>query len=218
MAESDEMTDVPAQDLDLSILEGITPFPWRVYVQEIADKEQAKKELCDLIEGTPNFQPRLVYVTDDEWDLAVCITGCGERSEANAHAIAALPAMKREIKQWLKLKEYAKSLGQETYLDLHAENVRLRALNAGLAKHLEEADELLEIAYYAHQKMGLEGRGNAGLPHETRIFAMHFSQPETPRTLEHVILSGDGRYWRFRTRDILAKANPSTSSQEGEGK
>jgi hypothetical protein len=65
-------------------------------------------------------------------------------------------------------------------------------------KVLEEAWELLQCAYYAHQKMGLEGQGNRGLPHETRMFAAHFSQPETPKTPEHVILSGDGRYWKWR--------------------
>ena len=63
---------------------------------------------------------------------------------------------------------------------------------------INEAEKLLECAYYAHQKMGLEGCGNHGLSHEVRMFAMHFSQPETPKTPQHVILSGDGRYWKWR--------------------
>jgi hypothetical protein len=62
---------------------------------------------------------------------------------------------------------------------------------------LQEAATLLQIAHYAHQKMGLEGQGNRGLPHETRMFAMHFSEPETPRTPEHIILAGDGRFRRW---------------------
>lgn len=72
-------------------------------------------------------------------------------------------------------------------------------------KVLDEAYELLRVAYYAHQKMGLEGCGARGLPHETRMFAAHFSRPETPRTPEHTILSGDGRYqkWCQSVKDLL---------------
>jgi hypothetical protein len=62
---------------------------------------------------------------------------------------------------------------------------------------LDEAAELLRIAHHAHQKMGLEGEGNRGHSHEVRMFAMHFSQPETPKTPEHTILSGDGRFWKW---------------------
>lgn len=68
-----------------------TPGPWRVYAQEIADKDQAKHELCQLVDGTPNFQNVMVYVTDDDWNLAPAVTGCGEHSIANAHLIAAAP-------------------------------------------------------------------------------------------------------------------------------
>lgn len=64
-------------------------------------------------------------------------------------------------------------------------------------KVLDEAAELLRIAHYAHQKMGFEGEGNRGHSHEVRMFAMHFSQPETPRTPEHTILSGDGRFQKW---------------------
>ena len=67
-----------------------------------------------------------------------------------------------------------------------------------LEKSLIEAYALLTVDYHAHQKMGLEGRGNSGLAHETRMFAMHFSEPETPKTPMHTILSGDGRYWKWR--------------------
>jgi hypothetical protein len=82
-----------------------TPGPWRVYEQEIADKDQAKKELCDLVEGTPNFQPWLVYVTDDDWNLATAVTGCGERSKANARLIAAAPKMLAALQLVMSLYE-----------------------------------------------------------------------------------------------------------------
>lgn len=67
-----------------------------------------------------------------------------------------------------------------------------------LERAVIEAAALLNIAYFAHQKLGLEGRGNSGLAHETRIFAMHFSDAETPKTPMHTMLKGDGRYWAWR--------------------
>jgi hypothetical protein len=76
----------------------------------------------------------------------------------------------------------------------------LRAPLAGTRtlEALIEAEELLQVAHHAHQKMGLEGQGNRGLPHETRMFAAHFSQPEEPKTPDHTILSGDGRYFKWK--------------------
>jgi hypothetical protein len=109
-------------------LGGHTPGRWRVYIQDVADKEQAKKELCDLIEGTPNFQPRLVYVTDDDWNLAVCVTGCGEKSEANARAIASIPDMVAEIDRLYAVIENK----NEACRLLNEDNDRLRAINAEL--------------------------------------------------------------------------------------
>ena len=71
-------------------------------------------------------------------------------------------------------------------------------MDADIRKVLGEAWKLLEVAYHAHQKLGLEGQGNRGLPHETRMFAAHFSAPEPPKSQEHTILSGDGRYYEWR--------------------
>lgn len=85
--------------------------------------------------------------------------------------------------------------------DAHGEAQRWALEVERLRTHLKEADKLLEVAYRAHQKMGLEGEGARGHSHEVRMFALHFSQPETPKTPEHVILSGNGRYRRFRQRD-----------------
>ncbi len=70
-------------------VEKATPGEWRVFEQEIADKEQAKRELCELVDGTPDFQPVMAYVTDDDFDLAAAVTGCGKRSKDNAAYIAA---------------------------------------------------------------------------------------------------------------------------------
>lgn len=40
---------------------------------------------------------------------------------------AEIERLRAELREFTELKEYAKSLGQETYLELHADNERLRA-------------------------------------------------------------------------------------------
>lgn len=83
-----------------------TPGPWRIYEQPITDKDEAKRELCRMVDGTPNFQPVLVYVTDDEFVLSPAVTGCGERSIANARLIAAAPDLLAHAKADLAELEY----------------------------------------------------------------------------------------------------------------
>lgn len=63
-----------------------TELPWSVWVEPIADADQAKKELGLLVEGTPDFRPHLVYLCGPN-NLAPAVTGCGEKSIANAEYI-----------------------------------------------------------------------------------------------------------------------------------
>lgn len=96
---------------------------------------------------------------------------------------------------------------QTCELDLRDARAQIDRLEA----RLREADELLRCAHYAHQRLGLEGGGNRGYPHEVRIFAMHFSEAEEPKTPRRTILAGDGRFWRYwRDRH--------TDEQSGESK
>lgn len=80
--------------------------------------------------------------------------------------------------------------------DSCAKDIEIERLRA----ELKEAEELLQTAFYAHQKMGLEGCGASGLSHEVRMFAQDFSIAETPKTPQHTILTGNGRYRKFLLR------------------
>jgi hypothetical protein len=75
---------------------------------------------------------------------------------------------------------------------------------------IAEAWELLRIAHLAHQKLGFEGRGATGLSHEVRMFAAEFSEAQEPRTPQHTILTGTGRYrkWREAVKERLATRSP----------
>ncbi len=79
-----------------------TERPWSVYVEPITDKEHAKRELSLLVDGTPNFKERLVYICGPG-GLAPAVTGCGERSEANAalivHSVNSLPVALKALEE-----------------------------------------------------------------------------------------------------------------------
>lgn len=93
-----------------------------------------------------------------------------------------------------RAREIVAATGDLPTVDEHSEMERLRAV-------LREADELLEVAYYAHQKMGLEGRGDdCSLSSEVRWYALHFSRPESTPLTPGKLSSGDGRYLRLRQR------------------
>jgi hypothetical protein len=118
--------------IELPSLEGLPEGPWRYQEQSDA--------YTHIVRGTGNH----------------FIIQCGQSTKGDqeklARAIAAIPDMVRELTEFRKLKEYAKSLGQETYLELHAENDRLRALNDELVEALVEARHALE--WYEQEKTG----------------------------------------------------------------
>src|SRR5262245_21772538 len=128
------MTDT-TQDtaFDLSILEGITPGPWEFY--EEASKVAADR--CDIAE---------IWQGSPEW-------------KANARAIAAIPAMKREIERlrkeiasddaWCKgydqarSEQIAKIQQQNAQIDAdYEETESLRAFNAELVEALQQIVDL----------------------------------------------------------------------------
>lgn len=64
---------------------------------------------------------------------------------------AEIARLRSELQEFTELKEYAKSLGQETYLELHAKNERLRAALEWITEHhdvqamLTKAREALRV-------------------------------------------------------------------------
>lgn len=64
---------------------------WGVYVSDVADKDAAKAELAELVEGTQEFSGHLYHVVSGEHCMAT--TGCGPRGRENADNIARLPLM-----------------------------------------------------------------------------------------------------------------------------
>lgn len=92
------------------------------------------------------------------------------------------------------------------------ELVALRNSRDTLVSALNEAYELLQIARSALYKLGLAGRGSDALPHETRMFALHFSPAEELKLPFGTKVTGDGRlaaFWKMGMAAIeAAKAQP----------
>ena len=65
----------------------MTDSAWAVWCEKIDGPKDAKRVLSDLVDGTPAPTNELWSVTD-EHDLAVAVTGCGERSEIHAKMIS----------------------------------------------------------------------------------------------------------------------------------
>src|SRR5215831_6374614 len=84
------MTDTP---------DTLPPGPWRIFEQPIADKEEAKREMCRMIDGTPDFQNLITYVTPHTGGLAICVNVGGKTAAASARAIATIPEREREIER-----------------------------------------------------------------------------------------------------------------------
>jgi hypothetical protein len=79
------------------------------------------------------------------------------------------------------------------------ELVALKCCQTELLDSLREAYELLGVARSAMYKLGLAGRGSDALPHETRMFALHFSPDEILTLPGGMKRTGDGRLAKFWT-------------------
>lgn len=64
------------------------PGPWALYLEPVSSPEQAKAELCQLVDGT-DFSPALPMLVD-EAGLCPAVTGCGAQSLSNAQLIVAM--------------------------------------------------------------------------------------------------------------------------------
>jgi hypothetical protein len=64
-----------------------TERPWGVYVELTPTLEDARRELSQLVDGTPEFSGSVVMISAN--GLAPAVTGCGATSEINAHFIVA---------------------------------------------------------------------------------------------------------------------------------
>lgn len=92
------------------------------------------------------------------------------------------------------------------------EIVAQRNSRDSLIAALNEAYELLQIARSALYKLGLDGRGSDALPHETRMFALHFSPAQEIKYPYGTTVTGSGRlaaFWKMGNDAIVAaKAQP----------
>ena len=86
---------------------------------------------------------------------------------------------------------------------LKSKLIRANALNNQAADLLNEAWKLLDIAYRHMGKNGLRDEGdNCSLPHETRMFALHFSDEDILE--EPGMRKGAGTYrdWRKKVNGL----------------
>lgn len=72
-----------------------TQGDYRVWCGEVETLEDAKRELCELVDGTKNFSGKL-YLLEANGDCPA-LTGCGATSKANAEYFASAPDMMRLI-------------------------------------------------------------------------------------------------------------------------
>lgn len=108
-------------------LEGVTPGPWHVYSEKVADKEAAIAESAYQIEHTDPFVGEIFML--NAGGKCPALTGCGPCSEANARYIAAVNPV--SISELLSTLE-----------SLQSENEMLRASRDGYVK---QRDEILRL-------------------------------------------------------------------------
>lgn len=108
-------------------LEGVTPGPWEVYSEKVADKAAAIAESAYQVEHTEPFVGEIFML--NAGGKCPALTGCGPCSEANARYIAAVnPAAISELLSTLE--------------SLQRESEMLRASRDGYVK---QRDEILRL-------------------------------------------------------------------------
>ena len=120
---------------------GFTKGPWAIYRQPLRNRIHACWELARLVFGTNSFVPSLPMIVSADGKCPA-VTGCGAKSEANAHLIAAAPDMYGEAEFLLdRLGEFENDLpeglvARDFYGHIEPSMARLRAI---LAKARGEA-------------------------------------------------------------------------------
>ncbi|MDH1268790.1 hypothetical protein N5C81_14285 [Rhizobium pusense] len=108
-------------------LEGVTPGPWHVYSEKVADKAAAIAESAYQVEHTEPFVGEIFML--NAGGKCPALTGCGPCSEANARYIAAVnPAAVSELISTLE------SLQCENE-NLRKDKDHISAEKAGIAKN-----------------------------------------------------------------------------------
>lgn len=152
-------------------LEGVTPGPWNVYSEKVAEKAEAIAELAYQVEHTEPFVGEIFML--NAGGKCPALTGCGPCSEANARYIAAvnpatisellftLESLQRENEALKKDRDFWKEQFQVetryrieladrgTLLALTDANSRAEAAEAE-AKMLREALHKIESGYGAN--------------------------------------------------------------------
>lgn len=152
-------------------------------------KRLAKKLSTALVDLTPGGSEYFTLVGDDYYaDIDACVRVIRE-SKARTLQFAGERNVQRQ---------------------------RAEAAEAAVAearKLMDEAQQLLQLASHAHQKMRLEGEGrNIGHSHEVRMFALHFSNAENPPPPDPVMPTGSGRFWNWwQAANAWLLAHPDTT-------
>lgn len=124
-------------------LEGVTPGPWHVYSEKVADKAAAIAESAYQVEHTEPFVGEIFML--NAGGKCPALTGCGPCSEANARYIAAVnPAAVSELISTLE--------------SLQRENDELRAEVNRLREALKPFAEIEPINVYESEDEDANGR------------------------------------------------------------
>ena len=174
-------------------LEGVTPGPWNVYSEKVAEKAEAIAELAYQVEHTEPFVGEIFML--NAGGKCPALTGCGPCSEANARYIAAVnPATISELLFTLE--------------SLQRENDILRASRDGYAKQRDEILRLYDeerISCIREAKLATDMAtdcNDAQARAEAAEAEVKRLQAEIDRKSS---MPGDHRYWEGRYRDEAAE-------------